>query len=238
MKPNRRRLQRVIVYGMPRSATSVVLELICQKFHLQNFGEINNPELLANNRFASMYSPERLAQAHSIDFGDIPQGDAMIPWLATREPWAVKFITNHVGTELVRYVQALDPQHVIIMDRQDPVQAFLSLSWAQHTQIYHHRRRPEAKTRTPQRIDPDLARSWKQNIWQPYQRDRTALVESGAPVKVWLKEHVERNGELELSGVYFSIAEFRGRTVASDMDYAPWCTNLREIQDIIGAAGA
>ena len=233
MKPNRQRLKRVMVYGMPRSASSVTLELICQKFRLQNFGEINNPEILANHRFASMYSPQRLAEAHDIGFSDVPQGDAMIPWLREREPWAVKFITNHVGADLVRYAEALNPQHVVIMDRADPVQGFLSLCCAQQTQVYHHRRKPDSNTLTARRIDPELARSWCDNVWRTYQRDRRALLESGLDCRVWLKEHIESNGELELGGVYFSLSEFRGRTVASELDYAAWCTNLPEIQAVI-----
>jgi hypothetical protein len=236
MKP-RSRLRRVIVYGMPRSATSVTLELICQKFGLQNFGEINNPEILSNNRFAFMYSPERMAQAHAVDFGSVPQGRDMIPWLQAREPWAVKFITNHVGTDLVSYVQALAPDHVVVLDRQDLVACFLSLCWAQRTQVYHHRTVPMAQQK-PQRVDPELARSWVTNILLPFQRDLAALRQLDCGLRVWTKEHVENNGELELSGVYFSIAEFRGRTVASELPYRSLCSNEAEISDIIqGAVG-
>jgi hypothetical protein len=218
---------------MPRSASSVTLELICQKLKLQNFGEINNPEIMDNHRFAFMYSPDRRASAHRPGFSDVPRGFDMIPWLQQREPWAIKFLTNHAGTDLAQYLEQLQPQHVIITHRQDTVAGFLSLCWAQQHQIYHHRGRPRPVTGVQQYIDPVLAQSWLDNVYQPYLRDCAVIQASGTDVKVWTKEHIESNGELELSGHYFTLREFRGRTVPSEIDYRSWCANLSDITNII-----
>lgn len=230
MKPHR--VRRVIVYGMPRSASSVTLELICQRFGLQNFGEINNPDLISNQRFASMYSPARLPQTYTPEFSDVPQGADMVPWLHNREPWAVKFLTNHLGLDLLQYLIELQPNYVIITQPQDAISAFLSLCWAQQYQIYHHRGRIAGRDHQPQWIDPVLAHSWINNILIPYQRDRDAIQASDLPWRIWNKEHIENNGELELDGIFFSISEFRGRTRASGIDYQSWCKNIGEIKEV------
>lgn len=233
MKSKRTRPRRIIVYGMPRSASSVTLELICQKLKLQNFGEINNPEIMENHRFAFMYSPERRTNLYHPGFSSVPQGPDMIPWLQQREPWAVKFLTNHAGTELAMYLRELKPQHVIITHRQDAVAGFLSLCWAQQHQIYHHRGRPRPAGTKQQYIDPVLAESWVENVYRPYLRDCDIIHAADTDVKVWSKEHIESNGELELAGHYFTLQEFRGRTVPSDIDYRSWCANLPDITNII-----
>lgn len=229
----RHRPRRVVLYGMPRSASSVTLELICQKLGLQNFGEINNPEVLNNQRFSFMYSPQRLAQAHSDGFSAVPQGKAMIPWLQQREPWGIKFGTNHVGTDLAEYLQALRPDHVVITHREDPVTGFLSLCWAQQHQIYHHQGRRRSMPPGQQYIDPVLAESWVATTYKPYLRDCEVIHGTGLDIKIWTKEHIESGGELSLGDWYFSLHEFRGKTVASGFDYRAWCLNIQEIQNII-----
>jgi hypothetical protein len=188
-----------------------MLGLICQKWRLNNFGEVFN----ANN--SDM----------------MPQDSALIPWLAEREPWGVKFLTRAAGDDLVRYIQDLQVQFLVVQHRENLTDCCLSGHFAHVLDIWHHVRPMPSQLVRPRSVPRDHATWWIRYIYLPYLQELEQLKVLDIPVRHYTKEYLENGGEIEVGEQYFSNREWQGRTVRSEMDYRAWCTNYDEIHDMI-----
>lgn len=211
MKRKKVKLHRVAVYGMPRSATDLMLGLLCQKFRLNNFGEIFN----------------------SANSDKMPLDESVVPWLAERQPWGIKFLTGAAGDRLLQYIQELQVQYLVVQHRENLTDCCLSAHFAHVLNVWHR-----ARPVTPQHIRPrvvprDHVTWWLRHIYMPYQNELGLLAQLDIPMRHYTKEYVEQGGEIEIADQWFSAAEWRGPTVASAMDYRAWCLNYLEIQDMI-----
>lgn len=203
--------RRVAVYGMPRSGTSVMLGLLCQRFRLNNFGEVFNAEVT----------------------DVVPSGPDMVPWLRDREPWGIKFLTNAAGPLLLDYLRALDVQWLVVMHRDNLTDCCLSGHFAHVLDTWHHNRPVPVDRIKPRPVSTDHVIWWLRHVYVPYLSEIQQLKDLDIPQRHYTKEHVENNGTLEVADTYFSTAEFRGRTVASEIDYRAWCTNYDDIAAMI-----
>ena len=196
---------------MPRSATTIMLNLVCDAFDLNYFGEVCTGRV--NDR--------------------VPPVPHMVPWLQQQKHWGIKFLTGLAEGNLVHYLRELDTQYVVIMRRDNLVDNCLSQYWATTLDQYHYRRPALLGSVKPRKVPMAHVEWWLEFVYLTYLQELRELDTLDVPKVTYSQEYLEANGAMEINGTWFSVAQYRGPTVASGIHYPTWTRNYQEIQDRI-----
>ena len=204
---NRLTLNRVVVYGMPRTGTTVMQAAISHRFDLAYLGEIHETDSLTPG--------------------------VSVPWTQKHKSWCAKFLTNSVGSRLADHVAACDPQYMVIMRRERLADAVCSMHLARHIGKWHHHRPFRYQKIQPLLIPEQAVIYWINFVYYPYLKD-VEQIESWAVEKRWYtQEHIEAGGEIEIANNIFTINKDDTNTVASGIDYTKIIQNYCRVEQMV-----
>jgi len=198
---------RVVVFGMPRTATTAVQRVVADHYGLENLGEIGT----------------------NLNHSDKdPKDNTKI--LRSTDRWCAKFLSQVQHTDVVDLWQARGVDCVIITRRKHLADAICSLHIAGIVGRYHHEEPVRFLEGWRCEIPKSTVEYWIQHIYQPFEQTCRELENTKIPVTTVLKEDFESGSTIIVADDTLAIHQSHKYYLEFRIDYPVLVQNYDQIR--------
>lgn len=202
-------IKKILVFGMPRSGTTVLQQQLAQLFELENLVE---PEL--DNTPKSPYH-----------------------WIANQHNCVIKFLSMTMvyrpWFKFKRFIDHGKFDLIVLTDRKDLTRGCVSCFYSQKiVKRFHYFLKDVYAAPTPFECDMNFVDDWIKS-YNKYIEARHYLNKTNTPYTMVHYEDYTNNAEQEIAGIKFQLSSAGVASYDPKLDYSKLCTNYIEVQEQI-----